>query len=62
MDLGRILGGVWRDLGALGGPNGHENRYISKEIQVLPPRIPQGRLWVGFWEGLGCFGEGVGRF
>ena len=62
MDLGRILRGFWRDLGALGGPNGYENRYISKEIQVLPPRIPQGGLWVGFWEGFGCFGEGFGRF
>ena len=50
MDLGRILGGFWRDLGALGGPNGHENRYISKEIQVLPPGSPKG-----------CFGEGSGR-
>ena len=53
MDLGSILGGFWMDLGALGSPNGHEHQYISMESHVLPPRSPQGRLWGGFWEGLG---------
>ena len=41
MDLGRILGGFWRDSEALGGPNGHENQYISKKIQALPPGSPK---------------------
>ena len=56
--LGRILdafwahfGGFWRDLRALGSRNGHENRYISKEILVLPLGFPQGG-----------FGQGPGRF
>ncbi len=61
MDLGSMLGGFWTDLGALGNPNGHENRYISMEIRVLPPRSPQGRLWGGFWEGSGRFWEGFGK-
>ena len=49
MDSGTILGGFWRDLGAPGNPDGHENPNISKEIQVLPP----GPLKGGFGEGSG---------
>ena len=57
MDLGSILGGFWRDLRALGSPNGHENRYMAKEIQVLPPGSPKG----GFGEGSGRVWGGLGK-
>ena len=38
--------GIWEPWGS---PNGHENRYMSKEIQVLPPGSPKG----GFGEDSG---------
>ena len=57
MDLGSILGGFWTDLGALGSPNGHENRYISREIHVLP----LGPLKGGFGEGSGRVRGGLGK-
>ena len=43
--LGRVLDGFWEGFEGIwvpwGGPNGHENRYISKEIQVLPLGSPK---------------------
>ena len=58
---GWIWGSFWEGFGRVwepwGSPNAHENQYISKEIQVLPPGSPKG----GFWEGLGSFGEGFGK-
>ena len=62
MDLGGILGRFWMDLGTPRGPNGHENRYMSREIQVLPSGSPKGafgdgsgRVWEGSGEVLGGF-------
>ena len=56
-DLGSILGEFWTDLGSLGNPNGHEKRYISREIHVLPP----GSLKGGFREGSGRVRGGLGK-
>ena len=47
-------GGIWE---AWGSPYGHENQYISKEIQVLPPGFPK----VGFVEGFGRVWNEFGR-
>ena len=60
-DSGWIWGGFWDGFGriweARGGPNGHENRYMSKEIQVLPSGSPKG----GFGDGSGRFWGGSGK-
>ena len=60
-DSGWIWGGFWDGFGwiweAPGGPNGHENRYMSKEIQVLPPGSPKG----GFGDGSGRVWGGLGK-
>ena len=65
---GWIWGGFWEGFGGilrpLGGPNGHENQYISKEIQVLPqdpPRKASGRVLGGFAEFWGRFWAGFRR-
>ena len=51
---GWIRGAFWEGFGGIwepwASPNALANRYISKEIQVLPPGSPKG-----------CFGEGSGR-
>ena len=62
MDSGTILGGFWRDLGAPGSPDGHENPYISKEIQVLPPGSPKGGFGEGSGRIWGDFGKVLGWF
>ena len=62
MDLGSILGGFWMDLGALGSPNGHEKRYISRKFMSFPKdpsREALGRVLGGFGEVWGRFWDGL---
>ena len=58
---GSILGAFWEDFGGIweprGSPYGRENRYMSKDIQVLPPGSPKG----GFGEGSGRVWGDLGR-
>ena len=62
MDLASILGRFWTDLGAPGEPKWTLKSKHLEGNSGPAPRIPQGRLWGRFWEVLGGFRGGFGRF